>query len=111
MLVFKRLRMPVTLSVFVCAHLGSLKLTGESDWEVYEEVSAALRQSCCDRSQSGSPGSQISVNVFEVRLKPVCEAFVWSITNFTVHSAAVPNWSNIRVNVDFLFQNENMTKV
>lgn len=94
--------MPVTLSVFVCVHLGSLKLTGESDWEVYEEVSAALRQSC---SQSDSPGGQISVNVFKVRLKPVCEAFVWSITNFTDHSAAVPNWSNIRV---FVFVSKSM---
>lgn len=43
---------------------GPLQPTGESGWEVYEEVSATLQRSCCYCSQSGSRGSQISVKVF-----------------------------------------------
>lgn len=56
--------------VFVCPS-GLLSLTGESDREVYEEVSAVLGQGCCYRSQSDSPESQASVNVLEVRFQPV----------------------------------------
>ena len=55
---------------FVCPS-GLLSLTGESDREVYEEVSAVLGQGCCYRSQSGSPGSQASVSVLEVGFQPV----------------------------------------
>lgn len=46
-------------SVGSCARpSGPLELTGESDWEVYEEVSTTLN------SRSDSPGSRISVKVF-----------------------------------------------
>lgn len=45
-----------------------LQLTGESDWEVHEEVSAILRQSCCYCGQSDSLGNQIAVKVLEVNL-------------------------------------------
>lgn len=59
------------LCVCVCPS-GLLQLTGESHWEVYEEVSVILRQICCYCSQRDSPGSWLSVKVLEVRFQPVC---------------------------------------
>lgn len=105
------------MRVRVCPS-GPLQLAGESGWEVYEEVSAILRQSCCCCSQRDSPGdSDINQRVGSQRVG----LLFWSITHFTDQSSQcsgsqLSSLSSSRgphrvVPRGFISQNKHMNKV